>query len=113
MPLYYTFMRKIIVSEIKSDKHYHPDSVFGQRPRLAVRGFPRLGAWFTRWVTLHIMDCSLVYSRSGNEYIYLVTKRPSVGIIIIPLKKNCVNLRKLTKEFYVRFDFGIIVTTCI
>ena len=27
MPLYYTFMRKIIVSEIKSDKHYHPDSV--------------------------------------------------------------------------------------
>ena len=42
MPLYYTFMRKIIVSEIKSDKHHHPDSVFGQRPRLAVRGFP---AW--------------------------------------------------------------------
>ena len=26
---------------------------------------------------------------------------------------TCVNLRKLTKEFYVRFVFGIIVTTCI
>ena len=28
-------------------------------------------------------------------------------------KKFCVNSRKLTREFYVRFVFGIIVTTCI
>ena len=79
-------------------------SVFGQsfsvksvkvrRPHLAVRGFVKKN---NRLLA--------VYSRSSNEAFRWQNKYCT--------KTFCVNLRKLTKEFYVRFGFGIIVTACI
>ena len=65
-----------------------------RRPHLAVRGFVKEN-----------IRLLAVYSRSSNEAFRWQNKYCT--------KTFCVNLRKLTKEFYVRFVFGIIVMACI
>ena len=116
MPLYYTFMRKIIVSEIKSDKISDTTTLIPFLANALVQQFAAspLGCMvyaFSNFAYNGLLACL----QSFRQRIHLSYDKKALRWHnnYSTIKKNCVNLRKLTKEFYVRFDFGIIVSTCI